>query len=38
LTTDGSGMVEKIMVRLPIRCTVVESQWVLATPAGSLYV
>jgi hypothetical protein len=37
LTTDGSGIVEKVMVRLLDRCTVIKSQWVLATPAGSLW-
>ena len=26
------------MVRLLSRCTVIKSQWVLATPAGSLWV
>ena len=31
-------MVEKVMVRLLCRCTVIKSQWVLATPAGSLWV
>ena len=35
---DVSGMVEKVMVRLPIRCTVIKSQRVLVTPAGSLWV
>ena len=29
LTTDGSGMVEKVMVRLLVRCTVIKSQRVL---------
>jgi hypothetical protein len=26
------------MVRLSCRCTVIKSQWVLVTPAGSLWV
>jgi hypothetical protein len=38
LTTDGSGSVEKVMVLLLGRCTVIKSQRVLATPAGSLWV
>ena len=29
---------EKVMVRLSYRCTVIKSQWVLVTPAGSLCV
>src|SRR6266851_7756146 len=38
LTKDVSGSVEKVMVRLPSRCTLIKSQWVLATPTGSLLV
>jgi hypothetical protein len=38
LTQDVSGMVEKVMVRLSCRCTVIKSQWVLVTPTGSLEV
>src|SRR5467141_5038426 len=38
LTKDVSGSVEKVIVRLPSRCTLIKSQWVLATPAGSLLV
>ena len=38
LTTARSGMVEKVMVRLLDRCTVIKSQQVFAAPAGSLEV
>src|SRR5712692_6827696 len=38
LTKDVSGSVEKVMVRLPSRCTLIKSQWVLVTPAGSFHV
>src|SRR5262245_31002434 len=38
LTTAVSGMVEKVMVRLRCRCTLIKSQWVLVTPTGSLWV
>src|SRR2546422_2901708 len=38
LLYDVSGSVEKVIVRLRIRCTLIKSQWVLRTPTGSLYV